>query len=329
MSKVADKPYQQGIWLWSINPLSVSLWPLSKLFCLLTWIRYQFFQWKLFKSTELAATVLVVGNITVGGNGKTPIVIALFRLLQSKGYKVGILSRGYKSDYEQSINLLTKGETSDKAGDEANMLSELCRCPIAIGADRVSSGQILLKKFPDTEILLSDDGLQHYSMQRDIEFAVRRYAAEGNGFCLPAGPLREPKSRLDRCDLIIDREGEDITENFGKCWNLKDPSQVRSLNEFCQQTIYAVAGIGFPELFFKSLEKLGLDVITQAYADHYIFKESDLSAKADKPLLVTHKDAVKLRKFGLNNIWVVPLDLTLSNKLQSTIVKLVESKING
>jgi tetraacyldisaccharide 4'-kinase len=328
-SAASGQTTHNGWWLWRLNPLAIILWPLSLVFCALVILRRKLYQLDFLKSSALSKPVFVVGNISVGGNGKTPIVVSLVKLLQSRGYRPGILTRGYKSDLEYGCQILDQGQTNDKAGDEANMLSEVCHCPIAIGADRVISGQHLLEHNPDLDLLICDDGLQHYSLKRDAEIIVSRELALGNGFCLPAGPLREPKNRLKQCDLLIDREGKGIQQTLGLCWNLLNPDKKEALSSFESQPIYALAAIGFPELFFEHLRQHKLDIIPNAFNDHYAFTQQDIDGFADKPLLVTHKDAVKLRRFASDNIWVVPLELTLSDDLQLKLLNLVESRLNG
>ncbi len=320
---------QAGWWLWSKNPVSLILWPLSVIFCLLVNLRVKLYQWHILKSEKISTAVIIVGNISVGGNGKTPFVASLVKLLLAKSYKVGILTRGYKSDHEQQTTILSQSQVSDRAGDEANMLSELCQCPIAVGANRVNAAKILVSQFPDLDVLIADDGLQHYALSRDIEIIVQREKAYGNGFCLPAGPLRESRSRLSRANLVVDRDGKEITEQSGKCWNLKHPDHQCELSDFVGQKLYALAGIGFPELFFDMLRKQGLDPETRAFGDHQVFTAEDLQSFKDIPLLVTHKDAVKLRPFATDNIWVVPLELTLSDDLQYRLLTLIEPKLHG
>ncbi len=324
---------QRGWWLWSINPLSLVLWPLAQLFCTLVRLRQQLYRWHWLKSQALAVPVIVVGNISLGGNGKTPVVQILTRVLRQHGHNVGILTRGYKSDFEHQSLLLAPGETSEHAGDEANMLSEQCQCPIGLGADRVRVGQQLLQQYPQIDLLVADDGLQHYALQRDVEIIVLRQQANGNGFCLPAGPLREPLQRLDQADLVIDRDGSDIEEQLGRCWNLQQPKQSRELGSFAGQPLQALAAIGFPQLFFAQLQAQGLEVTGVAYPDHYAFSERDIEPYLDRPLLITHKDAVKLRSFAVDNdwdnIWVVPLELTLSDDLQYRLRSMLERKLRG
>lgn len=324
---------RRGWWLWSINPLSLVLWPLAQLFCVVVRLRRQLYRWHWLQSKSLAVPVIVVGNISLGGNGKTPVVHKLTQILHQQGHNVGILTRGYKSDFEHQSLLLAPGETSASAGDEANMLAELCQCPIGLGADRVRVGQQLLQQYPQIDLLLADDGLQHYALQRDIEIIVFRKQANGNGWCLPAGPLREPLARLQQADLVIDRDGSDIDEQLGRCWNLQQPQQCRELSAFAGQPLQALAAIGFPQLFFEQLQAQGLEVEGFAYPDHYAFTNKDIEPYLERPLLVTHKDAVKLRPLaidnGWNNIWVVPLELTLSDDLQYRLTTTLERKLRG
>ena len=330
---MTSESHQQGWWLWSKNPLALALWPLSLVFCLLVFIRRKLYQWQILSSQQMPVPVIVVGNITMGGNGKTPLVHSVLKLLRQKGYRIGILTRGYKSDHEREIQLLQSSQISDKTGDEANMLSELCGCPIAVGADRIKSAKALLQQFPELDLLIADDGLQHYALRRDIEIIVERKQAYGNGFCLPAGPLREPDSRRFSADLVIQREGNDISERLGECWNLASPESRRDLSNFAGQKVAAMAGIGFPELFFDALRSEVELKRTYVFSDHHEFSRFELEPCLGLPLLVTHKDAVKIRALldetEQQNIWVVPLELTLSDDLQYRLLNLLESKHHG
>jgi len=330
---VAHQGTRPARWLWRKTPLAILLWPISLLFCALVWLRVRLYRWNLLQSRKLPVTVVVVGNISLGGNGKTPFVVSLVHLLQQNGYHPGILTRGYKSDVEQQTTLLAAGETAARVGDEANMLSTLCQCPLAVGADRAAGGSALLQRFDDIDVLVADDGLQHYALARDVEIIVQRKAANGNGFCLPAGPLREPKSRLQRADLVVDRDSSALTEVNGQCWNLLHPTQRKPLSDFSGQALSALAGIGFPELFFAALEQRGLDIEGHAFEDHHSFEVAEVQCLLEKPLLVTHKDAVKLEKLvqtrQWDNIWVVPLELRLSDDLQYRLLTLIEKKHHG
>jgi tetraacyldisaccharide 4'-kinase len=274
-------------------------------------------------------TTIVVGNITLGGNGKTPVVIALFQLLQRKGFKPAIISRGYKSGNENKIQILTDGRTDSLVGDEANMMSEICRCPIGVGSNRVAAALKILQVDPETNVILSDDGLQHYALRRDIEIAVCRYVAFGNGLLIPAGPMREPRNRLQQVDISINRDSDQIIESLGLVWNLMNPGEKLPIQQFRGQQVHAMAGIGFPEIFFAALKQVGIDPIEHEFPDHHEFTSQDLKLRPDLPILVTHKDAVKLKGMTNHNIWVVPLEIELSEDLQDQIMQLLEIKHHG
>lgn len=325
----ASSQKRQGWWLWSMNPMSILLMPLSLLYYCLSGLRRLAYRLRLLKSSRLPVTTIVVGNITLGGNGKTPVVVAIYQLLESKGYKPAIITRGYKSGNEKKLQILNAGQTNVGVGDEANMISEICRCPIGVGSNRVGAAEQILASYPQTNVIISDDGLQHYALRRDIEVAVCRYVAFGNGLMIPAGPLREPRDRLKDFDIVINRDSDQIIESLGQVWNLAEPDQQRHIAEFQGQQVHALAGIGFPETFFASLKQLGIDPIEHEFPDHYEFAAQDLALRPELPILVTHKDAVKLRGIAKDNVWVVPLTLELSNSLQDQLFRLLESKHHG
>ena len=187
----------------------------------------------------------------------------------------------------------------------------------------------MLEQFPDTDVLLSDDGLQHYALQRDVEIAVCRYLSLGNGLMIPAGPLREPRRRLAQVDITINRDSDEVIESLGEVWNLARPEQRRHISEFQGQQVHAVAGIGFPEIFFASLMQMGVDTLEHEFPDHYEFSPTDLNLRPELPILVTHKDAVKLKGLAQDNIWVVPLQIELGEALQTRILQLLESRHHG
>ena len=326
---ISSNHKRQGWWLWSINPLSIALMPLSLLYYALSTVRRLGYQAGLLPSTRLPVTTIVVGNITLGGNGKTPVIIALFQLLQSKGYHPAIITRGYKSGNEHKVQILSAGQVDIGVGDEANMISEICQCPIGVGSNRVGAATTLLDLYPETDVILSDDGLQHYALQRDIEIAVCRLMAFGNGLIMPAGPLRETRRRLHKADIIINRDGNQIIETLNEVWNLNNPSQKMHISAFKGQQAHALAGIGFPEIFFASLVQAGIDPITHEFPDHHHYSLRDLVLKPDLPVLVTHKDAVKLKGIASDNIWVVPLGIEFSPELESKLLKLLETKHHG
>jgi subfamily B ATP-binding cassette protein MsbA len=320
---------RQGWWLWSTNPLSILLMPVSALFYLGASLRRLAYRRGIFRSFKLPVTTIVVGNITLGGNGKTPIVIALHQLLQARGYQVGIITRGYKSGHEQTIQLLHNGLTSNAVGDEANMMSEICRCPIGVSANRVGAARRILEQHPEVDVILSDDGLQHYALKRDIEIAVCRFLALGNGLMLPAGPLREPRARLRQVDITIDRDSDQVVESLGEVWNLLQPEIKCNIGDFLGKQVHALAGIGFPEIFFASLAQMGIDIIQHEYPDHHEFTASEMNLTPRLPILVTHKDAVKLKSIAQDNVWVVPLNIELSKELSEQIIQLLENRRHG
>ncbi len=320
---------RQGWWLWSINPLSVLLMPLSVLFYLAVSLRRAGYRLGLLRSHRLPVTTIVVGNITLGGNGKTPIVVALYQFLSECGYRPAIITRGYKSGNEDKIQILHGGLTDNAVGDEANMMSEICRCPIGVGSDRVGAARRILEQFPNTDLILSDDGLQHYRLKRDIEIAVCRFLSLGNGLMIPAGPLREPRKRLRQVDITINRDSDQVIESLGEVWNLFRPEERRPISDFQRRQVHALAGIGFPEIFFASLAQMGVDLIEHEFPDHHEFSAQDLMLKPDLPILVTHKDAVKLKGIARENIWVVPLQIELSESLRQEILELLESRHRG
>ncbi len=320
---------RQGWWLCSINPLSILLMPLTLLYGMVSRMRRLVYRIGIFRASRLPVKTIVVGNISLGGNGKTPVVVALYHLLRAQGYKPAIITRGYKSGAESQVHILYEGEHRPEVGDEANMMSELCACPIGVGANRVSVGKQLLERFPGTDLILSDDGLQHYALKRDLEVAVCRHLTFGNGLLIPAGPLRESRDRLASVDIIINRDSDQIIESLGEIWNLKDPERRAHITDFSNRQVHAVAGIGFPEVFFASLRQMHIDVIEHEFPDHYEFTLQDLDMKPTLPVLVTHKDAVKIRRFGLSNVWVVPLYLELGDDLQQQFIEKVEAINHG
>lgn len=264
------------------------------------------------KQYQLSVPVVIVGNIAVGGGGKTPIVIALAQFLAKKGWRVGILSRGYKSKaplYPYTVTPLTSPETG---GDEPLLLAQRTGCPVVIDPDRVRGGKYLISTH-QVNLIVSDDGLQHYRLARDIEIAVLNSQHPiGNGALLPCGPLREPVKRLQSVDFIL-KGGSVFTElalPHYYSYHYKPTyfihvitGKMFSLEDFYQKPVIALAGIAHPQAFFSTLEALGL-ILKEKYffSDHYAFKaeEADVLARKDLPLLMTEKDAVKWKPFKVD-----------------------------
>lgn len=286
-----------------------------------------------YKSEALPVPVVIIGNITVGGTGKTPLCIALANLLQSKGYRVGIISRGYGGE-KTAVKMVLPNSKPSEVGDEALLITTQTNCPMAVGVNRVEAGKFLLKHAP-CDVILSDDGLQHYALKRDIEIAVidgeRRF---GNGICLPAGPLREPIERLNSVDFVV-VNGTATEGNAWQEWAMQlsgdtavnlVTGETKALREFQNLPCHAIAGIGNPDRFFNQLENAGiLQRVDHSFPDHHVFSESEMTFKNDA-VLMTEKDAVKCKPFATQNHWAVPVYAKLSAEFEEKFLALLESK---
>jgi len=291
------------------------LWPLAMLFRGLVALRRFGYRRGWLPSFRLSVPVIVIGNLTVGGTGKTPLVIWLARKLGERGYRVGIVCRGYRGSAEHWPQLVDAQSDAAQVGDEARLLAQRTGCRVAAGPDRAAACQALL----DTgavDCLLVDDGLQHYRLQRDFEVVViDGMRGLGNGLCLPAGPLREPESRLGQVDAIVINEG-----GFGHTDVLRAelrPRAVvaiadgtrRALAEFSGQRVNALAAIGNPERFFAMLRDAGLKVDAHPFPDHASFSDRDLAFDDGLPVIMTEKDAVKCGRMKQGGLWYVVSDL--------------------
>jgi len=313
--------------------LTTVLLPFSWLFCLLVQIRRLLYRLRIFRTTQLNVPVIIVGNITVGGTGKTPLVIELANLLKKHNYRPGIISRGYGGKARTWPQQVRWDGDPTMVGDEAILIARRTRCPMAVGPDRVASATALLK-YTDCNIIISDDGLQHYTLGRDIEIAVidgiRRY---GNEKCLPAGPLREPIKRLEQVNFKVTNgvAGPDefaMTYKAEKLCRADDPAVTLELSSLKNQTVHAIAGIGNPQRFFNDLKLSGLDIIEHAFPDHYPFKKEDLDFGEIQPIVITEKDAVKCQRFYLHNVWYQPIKAKLDNQFTEQLLVMLE-RING
>jgi tetraacyldisaccharide 4'-kinase len=294
--------------------ISYVLLPLTGLFIALTALRRLIYRLGLFNSYKSQLPVIVVGNITVGGSGKTPFVIWLVAHLKKLGYKPGIVSRGYggkASSWPQQVRVDSDPET---VGDEALLLALRCHCPMAVAPKRADAVRAL-EADGQVDIIISDDGLQHYAMGRDIEIAVvDGVRQQGNGFMLPAGPLREPVSRLDSVDLLITSQAKLRRQHHmemmePRIYPITDPQSRQPLSAWDGQQVRAIAGIGDPQRFFDMLRSHGLSVIDMAFPDHHSYQPSDLQFDDAIPLLMTEKDAVKCHPFAPAQTWVVSIDV--------------------
>jgi tetraacyldisaccharide 4'-kinase len=294
--------------------------PVSWLFACLSSIRRLAYQYRLLPSFRLPVPVIVVGNISVGGTGKTPLVIWLAQQLQAAGFHPLIVSRGYAA-YADVMAIRQVQVDSDPAvvGDEPLLMARRTGVPVWIGRHRAKVAQAALARFPQCNVIISDDGLQHYALQRDIEIAVvDAVRLFGNRRLLPAGPLREPVARLSEVDAVVMNGASSDADGFcmqlinDQLYNLKSSASTSALQEFGGQAVHAVAGIGNPQRFFKQLKNAGLQVIEHPFPDHHVFEASRLAFGDDAPIIMTEKDAVKCAAFAQPNWWVQPVSAELS-----------------
>ena len=321
-------------WIWyRPNPAKWLLWPLGGIYRLATEIRQLQYRLGLKPVTTLPVPVIVVGNITVGGTGKTPFIIWLAKELQTRGYGVGIISRGYGGSAEDWPQRVDSSSDSALVGDEPVLLARATGCPVAVGPDRVAAAQALINK-EQADVILSDDGLQHYPLNRLIEIAVvDGERGLGNGFSLPAGPLREPKSRLDDVDAVVVNGGSWVHEGAFRAKIVAQPlyqvvgSGQKSLEEFRDAEVHAVAGIANPSRFFSLLEKAGVNVIRHPLPDHAKLNAATLDFGDSLPVLVTEKDAVKCQSIAHRNVWCVPIKLKLDAESGELLMQRILMKL--
>lgn len=310
------------------------LTPLSVLFSLLAARRKQKYLDK--DRWEPLVPVIVVGNIAIGGTGKTPVVAALVEELQARGFKPGIVSRGFGAKNTLYPQVVTARSNAADIGDEPVMLATQLGVPIVVDPNRVKAAQHLCDHF-SCDLIIADDGLQHYNLKRHIEVLVMDgQRMLGNRLCLPAGPLREPPERMNTVDLVL-VNGDPVSplDNvsiFCKSFYLLSDSlrPVNAENETIAPVtgkVHAVAGIGNPERFFKSLETLGFEVIPHAFADHHAFTADDIEFGDSLPVLMTAKDAVKCQHFADQRQWYLPVTAQLPEGFMETIVSLLEARV--
>ena len=319
---------------YSQNPLAWLLLPVSWFYCALVSLRRFLYRTGILKSYSITVPLVIVGNISVGGTGKTPLLIALCELLKKQGMQPGIVSRGYGGDFEGE-RLVDDTDTPASIGDEPFLIAQRTHCPVAVGKNRVAAAELLLKHH-SCDVLLSDDGLQHYRMRRDFEIAVIDVKRQfGNGFCIPSGPLREPVSRLQSVDMVV-HHGQTTHDNnivleFSEAVNLKT-GETRPVESFKNTTVHAVAGIGCPERFFEQLGQAGLSLIKHPFPDHHVYREIDLcydQGGNKNALLMTEKDAVKCKPFAEDNYWVVPVSAKLSDELVGSFMNKIKELIHA
>ena len=299
--------------------------PLSLPYAAAAQLRRVLFRHGLRAADRIGVPVVVVGNIAAGGTGKTPLVVRLARCLREHGYRPGVICSGYRGRARDWPRFVHEGSDPAAVGDEAVLLAKRCGCPVTAGRDRVAAARLLLHR-SGCDVVLSDDGLQHYRLARDVEIAVldgrRRH---GTGWCIPAGPLREPVSRLESVDFVVTkgraREGEYRMELTGRTLRLAaDDSVAIDATELASSPVHAVAGIGHPASFFGRLRDLGLRIVPRAFPDHHPFSAADIEFPDERPVVMTEKDAVKCRGFAGGRHWYLPVDAVVEPALESDLI---------
>lgn len=313
--------------------LLLLLMPLAWLFALLATLRRQAFSSGLLSRPHLPVPVIVVGNITVGGTGKTPVVVWLAKQLRAAGYQPGIVSRGYGGTAGSQSPVLVAGQDSSRYGDEPVLLAAHTGCPVCIGKDRVAAVHRVAQE--GVNVVLADDGLQHYRMRRTAEIVVVDGARGfGNGHLLPVGPLRESVSRLQGVDAVVLNGDSAVVagmvfhlEHADLC-SLSDDAS-RPLTEFAGQRVWAVAGIGNPERFSLLLENAGMVVDSVAVPDHGIVDLAELQARRPQPILMTEKDAVKYRSVGVSGAWYLPVEASFAPADKEKLLGLLRKSLQS
>ena len=320
VEKIWFEKHPLGYLLWPL------LWPLSLLFGYIARRRKACYQNGSKACYRAPVPVIVVGNITAGGNGKTPVVVWLVETLQKQGYKPGVVSRGYGGRSEHYPLLVTDDTSTLQSGDEPKLIYQRTQAPVAVSPVRSDAVQALLER--DVDIVITDDGMQHYALARDIEISVvdgqRRF---GNEQLIPLGPLREPVVRQKEVDIIINNGGP---AHGDECVMTLMPDDAinlltgerKSVSELTK--LVAIAGIGHPQRFFDTLQSLSADVVaSQGFADHQSFEQMQLQtiAKSGLNLIMTEKDAVKCMGFAQKNWWYLPVSATFSAQDEMQILQ--------
>lgn len=315
------------------------LLPLSGLYWLITSCRRLFFRCGLLKAHRISVPVIVVGNITAGGTGKTPTVIWLARELRARGFSPGIVSRGYGGKRSGSSKRVLVDSAADEVGDEPLVLARRSDCPVAVDANRVRAATMLADDGVD--VIIADDGLQHYGLARDCEICILDGARGlGNRKLIPAGPLRELPSRLEHVDQLLTNGPLKVTEDLSVAEQNAVPFELlaadacrlngslkRPVERFSGSTVHAVAGIGNPTRFFDLLRELEIQVVEHPFVDHAALTADDLEFGDDFAVFMTEKDAVKLDRDVDDKFWYVPVELQMDPVLALPMIGQIESRL--
>ncbi|MES9853429.1 MAG: tetraacyldisaccharide 4'-kinase [Candidatus Thiodiazotropha sp. L084R] len=320
---------------WQGRQLStLLLLPLSGLFCLVSLFRRWFYRLGLLSRHKVGIPVIIVGNITVGGTGKTPLIVWMAQQLIEWGYRPGIITRGYGGQSKHWPCEVRSDSRAEQVGDEAILLMRHSGCPVYAGPDRPIAAEQLISNH-QCDLILSDDGLQHYALDRDLEIVVvdgqRRF---GNGYCLPAGPLRETPKRLSKVDFVIvngdARPGEyQMSVSGSMAIALNGELAPKTLVEFSDSRVDAIAGIGNPERFFSMLEASGLRIDRHPFPDHHLFSADELTAYSGNTVLMTEKDAVKCEEYAQSNHWYVPAIAKVDPEFEKLFMTKVKRLLDG
>ncbi len=326
MKSLTKSWYEQQGWTQALKPLAkIFAWQVAK--------RRSAYQQGKYKIWQAPVPVLVVGNICVGGVGKTPLVAALCELLLEHGWRPAIVSRGYGGKATKYPYQVTSSSVARECGDEPLLLYQRTECPVVVDPNRVSAVQHLLAN-TDCNLIISDDGLQHYALGRDIEIAVIDGARGlGNGLMIPAGPLREPKDRLNEVDFIIINGLGFVTEQPCLGMSLKADQLVNIITGKVMPVdalinssfVHAVAGIGNPKRFFESLKQLGYTLECHEFNDHHSFVAKDIWFEDDRPVIMTEKDAVKCNVFAGQNCWYLKVSAQLETGFNTQLLERLEA----
>ena len=321
MSWIDNMWYSPSWYHW---PVIIVLLPLTAVFWILSGIRRTLFRLQFKSSVAIPALVIVVGNISVGGNGKTPLVVYLAKRLKQEGYHPGVLSRGYggkNACYPLAVDAVSK---VDLVGDEAILMRQHINCPLVVDPIRPRGAMELVEKH-ECDVIICDDGLQHYALNRDVEIVVMDGQRRcGNNLLLPAGPLREGYWRLDTADFLVLNGGLVKNNEYlmsleaGELINVKYPSKSLSINDLCT-SVTALAAIGNPQRFFTLLENKQVKLKNQiSYVDHHVFIKQDIPSGT---VIMTEKDAVKCTQIAHDDCWYLPVSAKLTNQFESQLLQ--------
>lgn len=314
------------------------LLPLSWLFGVVAGLRRLFYRKRIINAAHPGVPVIIVGNLGAGGSGKTPFVIWLVQWLKQRGYRPGVVSRGYGRKCK-TLHVLADNSSPAQAGDEPLLIFQTTQVPVVVARDRLQACAALRQQYPEVDILIADDGLQHYCLQRDVELVLADAdSLFGNGWLLPAGPLREPVTRLAQADaLILSQRGNadmpapaapvpvfNVRHQPGRFYNLKQPARVAAADYFRGAEVEAVAGIARPQAFFTSLQADGITIHARPFSDHHAYVAGEIDPAAT--VVMTAKDAVKCRHLAGEEWWVRTLELNpdpaLETWLAATLARL-------